>query len=198
MSNEQWAPLEMINCLVRARLPAVHCLWVLTRGLVAHFAERHPGLCCIFCILGILCILYQLVTRVPTVLCPPRQLDATELCPGSASASPHTAQHHNIRGKLPPSTETFYLFITSRQAEHNHLDWVTDNITSFGQHIYCDDWNYNSRHSRSVFFIVRVSPSSSHFVVREPESRATVTKEEASRVTERIPEYQVPDSYRML
>ena len=54
-----------------------------------------------------------------------------------------------------------------------------------------------AEHSRSVFFIVRVSPSSSHFVVREPESRATVTKEEASRVTERIPEYQVSDSCRM-
>ena len=137
--------LEMSICWVRARLPAVHSLWVLTGGLVAHFAERHPGLFCILCILCVLCILcilctlYQLVTRVPTVLCPPRQLDATELCPGSASASPHTAQHHNIRGKLPPSTETFYLFITSRQAEHNHLDWVTDNITSSSQHIYCDD-----------------------------------------------------------
>ena len=52
-------------------------------------------------------------------------------------------------------------------------------------------------HNRSVLFIVRVSPSSSHFVVRKPESRATVTKEEASRVTERIPEYQVPDSCRI-
>ena len=111
--------LEMSICWVRARLPAVHSLWVLTGGLVAHFADRHPGLCCILCIL---CILYQLVTRVPTVLCPPRQLDATELCP--AQPRPRLTLHSIIisgESCRPAPRLSIYLLQAVKQ---NIIIWI--------------------------------------------------------------------------
>ena len=118
----------MSICWVRARLPAVHSLWVLTGGLVAHFADRHPGLCCILCILCILyilcilCILYQLVTLVPTVLCPPRQLDATELCP--AQPRPRLTPHSIIisgESCRPAPRLSIYLLQAVKQ---NIIIWI--------------------------------------------------------------------------